>query len=121
MTSSLSPTRVGPDSRHSALARRLDGIGWGLFLLMTGILWLLPSNSVPPGTWLIGTGLILLALNAVRYLRGYGVNVLTTALGALAVAGGLADFGGVQLPLLAIALVAVGAVVLVRTLRGSAT
>ena len=121
MTSSLSPTRVAPDLRHSALARRLDGVGWGLFLLMTGVLWLLPSASVPPGTWLIGTGLILLGLSSVRYLKGYGVNVLTAALGALALAGGLADFGGVELPLLAIALVAVGAIVLVRTLRGSPT
>lgn len=120
MTATPNPARAGPDAwQTTTFARRLDGVGWGLFLLMTGILWLLPDDRVPPGAWLIGTGTLLLGLNAVRYLKGVAISVLTVALGVLALAGGLADLGGVRLPLLAISLVAVGAVVLFRALRES--
>lgn len=119
MTATPNPARAGPDAWQTSFGRRLDGVGWGLFLLMTGILWLLPGDRVPPGAWLIGTGALLLGLNAVRYLKGLAISVLTVALGVLALAGGLADLGGVKLPLLAISLVAVGAVVLFRALRES--
>ena len=37
-------------------AKRLDQIGWGIFLVMIGTIWLVPA--VPPGTWLIGTGIL---------------------------------------------------------------
>jgi hypothetical protein len=119
MTTTTNSARIGPDEWRADFGRRLDGIGWGLFLLMTGLLWLVPSDRVPPGTWLIGTGALLLGLNAVRHLNGLAINVLTAALGALALAGGFADLGGLELPLLAISLVAVGAAVLFKALRES--
>jgi hypothetical protein len=96
-------------------AKSLDDIGWGLFLLMTGALWLFAS-AVPSGAWLVGTGILLLALNAVRYLRGMELNVFTLVLGGLALAGGLAELAQVRIPLLALALVAVGLALLVRPL-----
>ena len=45
--------------------KQFDEIGWGIFLMMIGTSWLVPS--VPQGTWLIGTGVLLLVLNAIRY------------------------------------------------------
>jgi len=45
-----------------ALDKRLDALGWGLFLIMIGGLWLAPEGWVPEGTWLIGTGIIILGL-----------------------------------------------------------
>ena len=97
---------------------RLDEIGWGLFLLMTGGLWLVPSDRVPVGSWLLGTGALLVGINAVRYFRRAPVNVFTTALGALALSGGWAERTGVELPLMAIAIVAMGILLLLRPLAG---
>jgi hypothetical protein len=101
---------------HSGLAERLDDIGWGLFLLLTGIIWLFPEAQVPPGTWLIGTGLLLLGLNALRLIIKAPVSRFTLLLGGLALVAGFSAFWGVQLPLAAICLILVGLGLLARHL-----
>lgn len=117
----MSARTHSPLSSHAARparadhAKSLDDIGWGLFLLMTGALWLFAS-VVPSGAWLVGTGVLLLALNAVRYLRGLELNVVTLVLGALALAGGLTELAHVRIPLLALALVAIGIALLLKPL-----
>ena len=40
--------------RHAQLDRRLHDVTWGLLLLMTGVIWLVPSSQIPKGGWLIG-------------------------------------------------------------------
>lgn len=112
-TSHPHPTSPEVAPARSEFAARLDTIGWGVFLLMTGVLWLFAA-AVPSGTWLVGTGLLLLALNAVRYFNGLALHTFTLALGVLALAGGLADFADIELPLLALALVAFGVLLLVK-------
>ena len=37
---------------------RLEEIGWALFLIMIGALWLTPAELIPSHAWLIGAGLI---------------------------------------------------------------
>jgi hypothetical protein len=39
------PTSSEQDSRTSALNKRLERTGWGLFLIMLGGLWLVPQES----------------------------------------------------------------------------
>jgi hypothetical protein len=94
--------------------KRLDEIGWGIFLIMIGTIWLVPS--VPQGTWLVGTGVLLLLLNAYRYVRNLAWSGLSTMLGLLASAAGLSEMFGVTLPLFAIFLVVAGATMLLRPL-----
>jgi hypothetical protein len=53
-------------SEAPGLEKNLDDIGWGIFLIMIGALCLVPKDLVPEGTWLMGTGLLLLTLNGVR-------------------------------------------------------
>jgi hypothetical protein len=77
---------------------------------MIGALWLLPQ--VPAGTWLIGTGVILLGLNVARYLNGIRMSTFTVLLGTAAIAFGVAAFLGVELPLFPILLIAIGAGIL---------
>jgi hypothetical protein len=60
----MSANFAGQPAGRPALDRRLEGIGWALFLIMIGGLGLVPS--VPQGTWLVGTGLIMLGLNVAR-------------------------------------------------------
>ena len=112
-------TRVGRnhvDRPWTMTTKRLDELGWGLFLLLTGVIWLLPGGEVPTGSWLIATGVLLLGMNVVRYINRIPVNVFTTVLGGLALGGGIAERIGVELPLLAIGIVLAGALLIVKPL-----
>jgi len=104
------------DTQKSALNKRLESIGWALFLIMIGGLWLVPDERVPKGTWLIGAGLIMLGLNGARYVSGIKMSGFTIVLGVLALAAGLGDFFGIDLPLLAILLILIGANIIIKPL-----
>jgi hypothetical protein len=101
------------DSGHG-LAKRLDNIGWALFFLMTGAVWLIPEGHVPPGKWLIGTGILLLGLNGIRALVRVRTSDFGTILGTLALAAGLSAFWGIRLPIAAIGLIVLGLALLGR-------
>lgn len=88
--------------------RELERACWALFLVMIGALALLPERLVPAGAWLAGTGLIMLGLNVVRHLKGIRVSSFTVVLGLIALGLGISAIAGVDLPVLAILLVAVG-------------
>jgi hypothetical protein len=94
--------------------KRLEELSWAAFLIMTGMLWLMPAERVPEGAWLIGIGTILLMLNAARRLNGIAVSGFTTVLGVLTLVGGVVEWLGIDLPLLAVVLVAFGASLVVR-------
>ncbi len=68
---------------------KLEKIGWGLFLIMLGAIWLFPDSIVPEGTFMFGVGIILLGLNLVKYTKGYHVNGFTVFLGIIALIAGL--------------------------------
>src|SRR5512144_2962946 len=90
------------DTDVEGTAKRLDQIGWGIFLVMIGVIWLVPG--VPQGAWLIGTGILLLVLNAIRSRLGIPWSTVSVALGVLALVAGLGDFTGIKLPLFPICL-----------------
>lgn len=102
-------------SDPSVRGRRIDATSWGLLLLMTGILLLLPGHAVPEGTWLILAGTILLAASAVRYATHLRPSAFIVALGLLAIAAGASAIAGVNLPLFAVFLVLLGASVMLRS------
>ena len=103
-------------AEQRALNKRLEALGWGLFLVMIGGLWLVPGELVREGTWLIGVGVIMLGLNAARFLNKIKMSWFTIVLGVLALAAGLGDYVGVDLPLIPILLVLVGASIIVGVL-----
>jgi hypothetical protein len=92
----------------SAFDRQSERVCWALFLIMIGALALLPKGLVPAGTWLVGAGLIMVGLNVVRYAKGVQASGFTVVLGIIALALGVSAIVGVDLPVLAILLVAVG-------------
>lgn len=94
--------------------RRLDQIGLGIFLVMIGTIWLVPD--VPPGTWLIGTGILLLALNAIRFGVHAHWSGFWVAVGVIALVTGLGNFAGIALPLFPICLVVIGAALILKPL-----
>lgn len=96
------------------VAEKLDQIGWGVFLAMIGVIWLLPR--VPQGTWLIGTGVLLLLLNVIRVRMGIQWSWVSVLLGALALACGLGDLTGIDVPLFPICLLLVGTTLILKPL-----
>ncbi|NTU85072.1 MAG: hypothetical protein HGA45_37880 [Chloroflexales bacterium] len=109
---------MGTTSLHAeakeALNRRLEAVGWGLFLIIIGILWLAPQGVVPEGTWLIAAGLILLGVNLARYLNAIRLSGTSLLLGLLAIVFGIGEFFGLELPFVAILLIIFGAGMILR-------
>lgn len=88
------------DPEKVALNKRLETIGWGMFLVMWGgsMFWnnLMPNTELPDGLWSIGVGLILLGLNAARYFNQIKMSGFTTVLGVISVIGGIVQLFGVK-------------------------
>lgn len=81
-------------SKEKRELEKLEKIGWGLFLVMLGTIWLFPDSIVPEGTFMFGVGVILLGLNFVKYSKGYRVNGFTVFLGIVALIAGLSSLLG---------------------------
>lgn len=88
------PRNVDPEKAD--LNKRLETIAWGLFLIMLGGFMFVPKERVPDGSWSIGVGLIMLGLNAARYLNKIKMSGFTTVLGILSVVGGVVQLLGVK-------------------------
>jgi hypothetical protein len=110
--------KAGEASEPGKLGKRLEEIAWALFLIMTGALWLAPKAWAPEGTWLAGLGLILLGLNAARRLNGLNVQGFGIAVGAAALVAGIGRITGLKLPILAIFLIVLGAIMIIKTMFG---
>lgn len=110
-------------AQKRAFDQRLDGIGWGLFFLMIGVLWLLPEDVLPENKWLlaaaVGVGVILLGQNAVRYLSGVKPRGGAVILGILVLAYGLSGFYGMDFPFFPVLFILIGAAVIVFPKGGS--
>jgi hypothetical protein len=85
-----------PDEAKAALNKRLEAMGWGLFLIMLGGFMFVPGESVPRGVWSIGVGVIMLGLNVARYLNRIRMSGFTTALGIIAILGGVLQLLGME-------------------------
>jgi len=85
---------ITKDPAKVALNKRLETMGWGLFLIMLGGFSLVPHEQVPKGYWSVGLGVIMLGLNAARYYYGIKMSGFTTFLGLLALLTGIAQLLG---------------------------
>ena len=99
------------------LNRRLESISWGLFLIMLGGFALL--KSVPEGTWLVGAGVIMLGLNALRLLFGIRIGWTTVILGTVALLSGLGSVYGVSIPVGPLLIILIGLAIIVRAMDRS--
>jgi hypothetical protein len=104
------------NSEKRLVKRRIDAVGWGLLLIITGGAFLVPDEHLAGVVWLIGVGIVLLGAAGVRYLNGLGPGVGNLVLGSVALAGGLAGLFGLSLPLLPILLILFGVCLLISPL-----
>ena len=101
--------------------RNFEAIAWGALFIWWGITALVPS--LPTGTTAIGIGLILIVVNIARRLSGVPISSFSTTIGILALIWGGLELAGVllnlpfELPVFAILLIVLGAIVLWPELR----
>ena len=96
------------------LNKRLETIGWGLFLVMLGGFSLVPNDVIAKGFWSIGVGLIMLGLNVARYFYHIRLSGFTTFLGIISLVSGVAQLYGVTALEGAILLIILGAYLLLK-------
>jgi hypothetical protein len=100
----------------------LGTIAWGAFFILWGITELFPA--LPEGTGAIGIGVILVGLNLVRLWKGQPASGFTTTFGVLALLLGALQLArpllhlSFELPIFAILLIALGAILVGGALRG---
>lgn len=71
--------------------RKHNSLGWGLLLILWGLTILF--DFIPFGVGLVGTGLLLLGVNAVRARNGLPTDEDNTVLGSLALVWGALELG----------------------------
>ena len=96
------------DPKQKALVGKINGIGLAAFLVMIGVLWILPKGTLPETTSLIGLGLILMGTSIVRYLNGLGLCHCSVVFGAVLLLMGVCGLYGVELPVIPILLIMLG-------------
>jgi len=98
-----------------------EAIAWAAFLIFWGFTAIF--TSLPDGIGAIGIGLIMIGLNAARFLTGRSISGFTTTFGILAVLLGGLDLArtllnlSFELPTFAILLLALGLVTLMRSVK----
>src|SRR6266571_4175674 len=103
-------------SERRELDHQIARAAWALLFIILGSIGLLPGVS--HGTWLVGTGLILMGAQAVRFLNHIPIRTFSLVLGIAAVAFGVAAFVGTDLPVLPIVLILIGASILLPARLG---
>jgi hypothetical protein len=112
---------VPTNATNGPLDRRLHDIGWGLLLMLTGMIWLVPAERVPEGAWLLGVAAILLGVNVVRYLKHITVSGFSLVLGFAALVAAFSRIWRTDLPVLAICLLIIGASLVAKPLLTKTT
>lgn len=102
------------DEAKAALNKRLEAIGWGLFLIMLGGFMFVSGEVVARGFWSIGVGVIMLGLNVARYLNKIKMSGFTTALGILAILSGVLQLLGMETLEGALLLIILGAYLILK-------
>jgi hypothetical protein len=102
------------------LDRNFEAIAWGALFIWWGITELF--TSLPVGTGAIGIGLILIGVNVARLTSGLPISRFSTTLGILALVWGGLELAGAllslpfELPVFAILLIVLGAIILAPAL-----
>jgi hypothetical protein len=101
----------------STTARRLDAGGWGLFFIWVGVALLAHLGW---GAGLLGVGAITLGVQVARASLKIGAEPFWIVVGALFLAGGMAEFLALEFDLLPVLLIIAGAGLLMSALRKNA-
>jgi hypothetical protein len=118
MTTQNNQLRKAIKARKRKLDQQIESAGWALFLIWSGALLVAPDGLVPGGSWLIGTGLIIIASMGIRYLYGIRVEGFWTVLGFLALSFGISEYFRLDLPVFPVIFIIIGVVIVYYVFLG---
>ena len=95
-------------SSKEALVDKINGIGFALFIIMIGGMWLAPKGTLPETTWLVGLGLIIIGVNIVRYVKVIRPSLLKFTLGIIILMVGMSGIIHTTFPIFPVMLIAIG-------------
>jgi hypothetical protein len=99
-------------SYRSWRGKRLDAVGWAIFFIWIGTVFLV--KSIPNGVGALGVGVIVLVGTLVRVLVGISVSLFWVIIGLVFLLAGVGGLLKVDLPLLPIALIVCGILMLIH-------
>ena len=101
-------------AQTSTTARRLDAGGWGLFFIWVGVALI---AGLGWGAGFLGVGILTLSVQVARKFLRVGAEPFWIVVGALFVAGGVAEFLTLELNLLPVLLIVAGLGLVISALR----
>lgn len=106
-------------SRSAIDNKVLDGLAWGLFFILLGLVWIISaSHSIDAGTYVaVGVGIILIAINLVRMGVGIKVSKFSLFIGLIAFALGGAGIIGYSLDLVPMIIILIGLFIIAEGLQ----
>lgn len=104
-------TELGREGQKD-LCRKLDAVGWGVFFVWMGIIMLV--KILPAGVGSIGIGAIILGEAVARFLLKVSISAFWVLMGAIFILAGIGELWAINLPLLPIAFIIVGALLIFR-------
>jgi len=102
--------KIDEKSYRDLRGKRLDAIGWALFFLWIGVVFLV--KSIPDGVGSLGVGAIVLIGTLVRLLLKISISVFWIEIGIVFILAGVGGLLDIDLPLLPIALIVCGVLML---------
>lgn len=108
MDNQTPPNSNQQETREQIISKRINAIGWALFFIMIGCLWLVPTDLLPESTWLIGAGIIMLGTNYIRYANAIKPIGFTIIIGILALVTGIGSLLGIDVPVFPILIIFIG-------------
>ncbi len=102
----------GHHQHRSRLSKRLDAVGWGLFFIWIGVVFIV--GSIPDGVGALGVGAIVLGGTLVRLVLRESISLFWIIIGGVFLIAGIGGVLGVDLPLLSIALIVCGLLMLLH-------
>jgi hypothetical protein len=95
---------------RTILARRLDAVGWALFLIWIGIVLLIGAQA---SLALLGIGIIIVGVQVARVLYQMSLEGFWFVVGLLFLVGGIWQMAGTRFPLVPILLIVAGVALIV--------
>lgn len=91
-------------------ASKLDAIGWALFFIWVGVVWL---TDIGTGIGLLGIAVITLGMQGLRRINGLPVEGFWIVIGLGFAVAGVWEWTDIQQPLAPVVLIAIGVALLV--------
>ena len=104
--------------KNKSLKEQLDSLGFAVFFIMVGVLWLLPAGRLPEDSWLIGFALIVFIISIIKYFNNIKVDWFFIVMAFVALAFGLDQYIGIQLSFFPIVFILIGVSILFGLIFG---